>query len=204
MVVPVRFASPRRAEAAARATVGEASLRCLQSATQAAAGMRAGVVWPPASGSTSKQRRHTFSVAVDSARGIVYTLDWSDLVAQLDRASASGAEGCGFETRRGRHLVLLQPYSTSCTASHAYRPVAWSHRCSTTSAGRSCTRRMPAHAASVLALRCCTISSQIYTASNASLFWVGVSVRRRGRQRDHCHHRRDCRLLSNRVKPTQA
>ena len=26
-----------------------------------------------------------------------------DLVAQLDRASASGAEGCGFEPRRDRH-----------------------------------------------------------------------------------------------------
>lgn len=39
---------------------------------------------------------------IDSAPAIEYTLRWNDSVAQLDRASASGAEGWWFEPTRSR------------------------------------------------------------------------------------------------------
>lgn len=40
-------------------------------------------------------------------RGILYNLVNVVLVAQLDRASASGAEGRGFDSRRAYHFFIL-------------------------------------------------------------------------------------------------
>ena len=56
-------------------------------------------------------------------RCIVPDIDWSVPVAQLDRASASGVEGRGFESRRVYHLskIPVKNTKTACASKLARR-----------------------------------------------------------------------------------